>query len=603
MMADWLRILRRRFVRPAGAPRREAVRRRFVRLALEGLEDRVTPSSAPLAVASYFDSAIYEFNSSTGTLMNTLVAPYSQPSTLSGPAGITVGPDGNLYISSQNTDSIVEYNLSTQSLSTFINLSTGFAPAGLQFGPDGNLYVSENGGQSAGAGSGAVVRFDIAVNGGVVTYTGTSTTVLSGLSQPTEMTFGTAPNDLNNLYVSNSAADTVVKITDATGIANATPASPTVNISFIAPSHATPDGNLQYPAGLTWGSNGKLYVVDDGGFTSTHGQVLEFNANGTFNSVFSHPSSALNSQYPSDAVFNSAGQLLTANLGPVPSQTNPTLNLQGSVDEFGTGGTLLKTLVSSSAFPDTGGPGESGISPSQLTLNLGTLAPTVSISGNYSLNEGSSLTLHALGADPNGYPLTYSWDVNGDGTYGDATGANPTLSWSQLIALGVDHSGTFNVTVMASDGHGQVVTSAPVTLTVNYVPAPVPTMVVTSFFDGAVYEFNAATGKLLDTLVAPYSNQSTLTNPADVTDGPDGNLYISNQDFYGDPGSNSIVVENLATNTLSSPRSSRRPCCSQLHRPSAMRPSTRPVWPLGRTATSMWPSTAVISPARRAFAR
>ncbi len=57
--------------------------------------------------------------------------------------------------------------------------------------------------------------------------------------------------------------------------------------------------------------------------------------------------------------------------------------------------------------------------------------------GPYNVAEGSSLALSGYGTDPDfGQTLTYTWDVNGDGIYGDATGATPTLTWSQLQALG-----------------------------------------------------------------------------------------------------------------------------------------------------------------------
>ena len=55
-------------------------------------------------------------------------------------------------------------------------------------------------------------------------------------------------------------------------------------------------------------------------------------------------------------------------------------------------------------------------------------APTANAGGPYTANEGSSLTLSGSGTDANGDPLTYTWDINGDGTYGDATGASPTLT-------------------------------------------------------------------------------------------------------------------------------------------------------------------------------
>ena len=118
---------------------------------------------------------------------------------------MTDGPDGNLYISNQvsyppsganatpSGESIVEENLSTNTLTTFIPTSvlepiaashatvgdTQFVPAGITFGPDGNLYVALNGGYDGnpdvganGATPGAIVRFDITDNNGVLTYTG-----------------------------------------------------------------------------------------------------------------------------------------------------------------------------------------------------------------------------------------------------------------------------------------------------------------------------------------------------------------------------------------------------------------------------------------------
>jgi hypothetical protein len=169
----------------------------------------------PLMALSYFDSAVYKFDPASGALLQTLVAPYSQ-STLNGAAGMAVGPDGNLYFSSQLNNSIVEYNLSTNTLSTFIpsavlqpiassNGDSQFAPAGLTFGPDDNLYVRLNADQSASSG-GAVIRFNIGASAGQLIYNGTSNTVATGLVQPTEMTFGVGANR-TALYVSNHPVD------------------------------------------------------------------------------------------------------------------------------------------------------------------------------------------------------------------------------------------------------------------------------------------------------------------------------------------------------------------------------------------------------------
>ena len=71
-------------------------------------------------------------------------------------------------------------------------------------------------------------------------------------------------------------------------------------------------------------------------------------------------------------------------------------------------------------------------------------------------------------SDPDGDPLTYSWDLNGDGTYGDSTGVNPSFIYST--------AGTYTVTLKVTDSHGASTVSAPVTITVgsgNTPPVPV----------------------------------------------------------------------------------------------------------------------------------
>jgi hypothetical protein len=426
--------------------------------------------------SSFFDSAIYELNSSTGAVIKTLVAPNSQ-ATLQGPSGMTVGPDGNLYLSSQFTSSIVEYNVASNTLSTFIDSSvlgpvatangdTQFAPAGLSFGPDGNLYVSLNGGQASTSG-GAVVRFGITSSGGTLSYSGTSTTIATGLVQPTEMTFGGGAATGNTLYVSNSGgglvAGSVVAISHADGAA---PTSKT----FIASG----SGSLNYPAGLAW-QGGKLYVVDLAATDSHQGQILRFNANGSFDEVFTKPANSLLRQFPAGMVFTPDGHLLTANLGATYPVAFGGPGTDGSIYQFTSNGTFSQDL-SSSAFPaqmvTVGGQSSpvTNFSPSQLVLNAGNHAPTVSAGNPYAINEGGTLTLHASGHDADGDTLTYSWDINGDGTYGDVTGASPTLTWARLTALGVTSGSNFSVSVMASDGHGQVVTSAAISVTIIQVP-------------------------------------------------------------------------------------------------------------------------------------
>jgi hypothetical protein len=96
-------------------------------------------------------------------------------------------------------------------------------------------------------------------------------------------------------------------------------------------------------------------------------------------------------------------------------------------------------------------------------MNIGNKAPTANAGTTSTINEGARLTLRATATDPNGDPLRYSWDLNGDGI----SGSNPTVSWNKLQDLGIG-VGTFSVRVMVADGHDHVVTSKAATLTVSY---------------------------------------------------------------------------------------------------------------------------------------
>jgi glucose/arabinose dehydrogenase len=62
-------------------------------------------------------------------------------------------------------------------------------------------------------------------------------------------------------------------------------------------------------------------------------------------------------------------------------------------------------------------------------------------------------------SDPDGDALSYSWDLNGDGTYGDSTAANPSFTYTT--------AGTYPVTLRVTDSRGASSTSAPVTITVG----------------------------------------------------------------------------------------------------------------------------------------
>ena len=100
--------------------------------------------------------------------------------------------------------------------------------------------------------------------------------------------------------------------------------------------------------------------------------------------------------------------------------------------------------------------------------------PGISAGGPYSINEGDLLALDASAlSDPEDDPLMFSWDVNGDGVFGDAMGVQPILSWPQLQTLGIDDDGIFAVAVRVADV-SQNMNQATATLIVENV-APIVT--------------------------------------------------------------------------------------------------------------------------------
>ena len=69
--------------------------------------------------------------------------------------------------------------------------------------------------------------------------------------------------------------------------------------------------------------------------------------------------------------------------------------------------------------------------------------------------------------DPDGDTLTYSWDTDGNGSFGDATGKTPTVTYA--------NGGTFQARLLVTDPGGLTSTSSAVTITVTSAAGPTNT--------------------------------------------------------------------------------------------------------------------------------
>ena len=100
--------------------------------------------------------------------------------------------------------------------------------------------------------------------------------------------------------------------------------------------------------------------------------------------------------------------------------------------------------------------------------------PVVSTGGPYVAIVGDAVVFTAAATDPEGGPLTFSWDLNGDGVFDDALGQKATLTALQLANLGISEGfSTGNVRVRVSDGFNTVLSPA-TSLRVDPVPSPPP---------------------------------------------------------------------------------------------------------------------------------
>jgi DNA-binding beta-propeller fold protein YncE len=157
---------------------------------------------------------------------------------LNGPSKLICGPDGHVYVSSQENDRVLRYDGVTGAfIDIFVAAGSGGlnVPVGLDFGPDGNLYVVSNFTSS-------VLRYHGVTGAFIDVFVPTG----SGLNGPTGMIFG--PD--NHLYVCSHNSDKVLRFDGTTG----TPMGDFVTAG---------SGGLDSPRGLIFGPDGNLYIAEE----------------------------------------------------------------------------------------------------------------------------------------------------------------------------------------------------------------------------------------------------------------------------------------------------------------------------------------------------
>ena len=91
--------------------------------------------------------------------------------------------------------------------------------------------------------------------------------------------------------------------------------------------------------------------------------------------------------------------------------------------------------------------------------------PTVTAGGPYGVDEGSAVMLAAVGADPDDDPLTYAWDLDGDGQFDDGSEASVEFSAAEL-----DGPSEHVVAVQVTDPDGAYATADVTVIVANVAP-------------------------------------------------------------------------------------------------------------------------------------
>ncbi|MFO0878364.1 MAG: tandem-95 repeat protein [Gemmataceae bacterium] len=113
--------------------------------------------------------------------------------------------------------------------------------------------------------------------------------------------------------------------------------------------------------------------------------------------------------------------------------------------------------------------GKGGFAIGSVDLNIQETSdpPVIAPSGVPTVAEGGTLQLGVTALSPDGRKLTYSWDIDADGTY-DWSGLDSSslaVSWAHLISRGVIDNGFYTARLRIDDGRASTLADIPYTVT------------------------------------------------------------------------------------------------------------------------------------------
>lgn len=418
------------------------------------------------------------------------------------PRGVAIDSSGDLIVTEAGRfgglRGVIRVNPITGSQTLISSGGNLLFPIGIAIAPNGDLLIADTQG---GGGGGAIIRLNPLTGAQAIVSVGGS------ISDP----HGIAIAANGDLFLGDLGAygpGSIIRVNPTTGAQTVISAA----------------GNFYDPSGLDIAANGDLIVADQNAGPNSYGLVIRVN-----------PVTGAQTVVSSGGTFGDPVDLAIAPNGDI-----------WVADSIGAGGGLgkvvrvdpitgVQTVVSVGGLFNFVGPYAIAIVPNP------NQAPIAGAGGPYTIEEGQPLTLNgSASSDPNNDPLSYTWDINGDGVFGDASGVSPTLTWAQLQALSPpinDGPNTFNVKVRVDDGHEHQVTSTAALLNIGNT-APTAALVNSS---------PVAEGSSVNIVFAnPYDPSA-----ADTAAGFRYSYDFNNDGDFSDPGDLAGVSSASAAFTLS----------------------------------------------------
>ena len=336
----------------------------------EGIRDMVFHAGY-LYVASEYNNEVLQFDGTTGAFVSVFVTPGSGG--ISGPHGMTFGPDGNLYVSGRNNATVVRYDGTTGApLGTYVTSGSGgmSLPEGIGFDPSGSyLYV-------ASTGSNQVLKY----NAQTGAFVGVAAS--EGVSGPKDVKFGSD----GLMYILSAGNNRILRFTTGgTYVDDYVPGG---------------SGGMTNIHRMTFGPDGDLYVAS----ATNPGQIMRF---GTENEAIFTVTNTTASTLPLTVNYATADG--TAHAGTNYMATSGTLTFAPGVTTATVAVPLLDSGSQTAPLTFTlnlSNPQAATLSQSQAT---GTIEPSDQAAKFYVVNN-PNLT---IGANGGGNHATFKYQASG----------------------------------------------------------------------------------------------------------------------------------------------------------------------------------------------